>query len=245
MKIALIGYGKMGKMVEAIALRRGHEITCRIDKDNREEIDSEEFKNSDVAIEFSIPITAVENMEACFNRCVPVVCGTTGWLDRREEVERKCNESGGTLMHATNFSIGVNIFRRLNSYLCSIMEKFPQYEPRITEVHHIHKLDHPSGTAITLAEDIIRSDSRITSWQRSEDATGRSGELVIESERRGEVPGIHTIEWDSDVDTITISHSAKSREGFALGAVMAAEWLAGKTGVFTIDNMFDELLNKK
>lgn len=235
----------MGKMVEAVALRRGHEITCRIDKDNREDIDSEEFKNSDIAIEFSIPDTAVENMEACFNRHVPVVCGTTGWLDRREEVERKCIESGGTLMHSTNFSIGVNIFRRLNSYLSSIMEKFPQYQPRMTEVHHIHKLDHPSGTAITLAEDIIKSDSRITSWQRSEDATESQGELVIESERRGEVPGIHTIEWESDVDTITISHSAKSREGFALGAVMAAEWLAGKTGVFTIDNMFDELLNKK
>lgn len=243
MKIAIIGYGKMGRMIEKIAIERGHEISCRIDKDNISDFDSAAFAGSDAAIEFSTPATAVGNMEQCFRHGVPVVCGTTGWLQKQKEVEAECEKAGGTLMHATNFSIGVNIFRRLNSCLAKMMEKFPQYTPSMTEVHHIHKLDHPSGTAITLADDIIKADSRVNAWADAENAPADTSLLPIASERRGEVPGIHTIEWDSNVDTITITHSAKSREGFALGAVMAAEWLAGRKGVCTIDDMFGDILN--
>lgn len=241
MKIAIVGYGKMGRMIEGIALRRGHEISCRIDIDNPEEFNSEAFRNSDVAIEFTTPATAVENIEKCFAAGVPTVCGTTGWVNEtttaggKEEkmldvMRRRCEDGEGTLLWASNFSIGVNVFMAVNKYLARLLQRFPQYKPSMTEVHHIHKLDHPSGTAITLAEGIIENSPHVDGW--SEEEGGNN--LQITALREGEVPGIHTIKWDSDVDDITISHSAKSRAGFALGAVLAAEWLVGKTGFHTI-----------
>lgn len=245
MKIALIGYGKMGHMIETIALERGNEITCRIDRDNTSDFDSEAFRKSDVAIEFTTPGTAVENIERCFAAGVPVVCGTTGWTSRLDDMKALCDEGKGTLMWASNFSIGVNIFMAVNRTLARIMDSFPQYQPSMVETHHIHKLDHPSGTAITLAEQITENTARITGWVEPEPGKEHDGGLMeIEHIRRGEVPGIHTIKWDSDVDDITITHSAKSRAGFALGAVMAAEWLAGHKGYHSIGEMLNEITHQ-
>lgn len=246
MKIALIGYGKMGKMIEGIALERGNEISCRIDKDNQEDFNSDAFRNSDVAIEFTTPATAVENIEHCFKAGVPVVCGTTGWTARLDEMKQRCEKGEGTLLWASNFSIGVNIFMAVNRYLARIMNNFPGYTPRMVETHHIHKLDHPSGTAITLAEGIIDSTERIGGWEEIEETgNAEEGKLGIAHRREGEVPGIHTIIWDSSVDDISITHSAKSRAGFALGAVMAAEWLATRRGWHSIDEMMRDLINSK
>lgn len=249
MKIALIGYGKMGRMIEGIALERGNEITCRIDRDNPEDFDSEAFRSSEVAIEFTTPSTAVENIERCFRAGIPVVCGTTGWVNepsadgggtRLDEMHRICDEGKGTLMWASNFSIGVNIFMAVNRYLAGIMESFAQYSPSMTETHHVHKLDHPSGTAITLAEQIEASNRLVKGWVET-GTVHEEGVMEIGHVRRGEVPGIHTIVWNSPVDDITITHSAKSRAGFALGAVTAAEWLAGKRGFRTLGEMLDEI----
>lgn len=239
MKIALIGYGKMGRMIEKIALERGNDITCRIDAHNQEEFESEAFRNSDVAIEFTTPATAVANIERCFAAGVPVVCGTTGWTASLPLIKEQCERGEGTLMWASNFSVGVNIFMALNRYLADIMNRFPQYTPSMTEVHHIHKLDHPSGTAITLAEQLVEHTARIKGWEEPDDKTGAvtAQMLPVGHERRGEVPGIHSITWDSEADDITITHSAKSRAGFALGAVLAAEWLAGKKGWYSIGDM--------
>lgn len=239
MKIALIGYGKMGRMIEGIALDRGHEITCTIDKDNLYDFDSDAFRSSDVAIEFTTPATAFENIDKCFAAGIPVVCGTTGWTSRLDEIRRRCEAGEGTLLWASNFSIGVNVFNMVSKYLARIMDKLHQYTPSMTEVHHIHKLDHPSGTAITLAEGIVANTARIKGWKES----AEPDILQITALREGEVPGIHTIKWDSDVDDITITHSAKSRGGFALGAVMGAEWLAGKKGFRTIDEMMQSLIS--
>lgn len=246
MKIALIGYGKMGHIIERIAIERGNEITCRIDKDNTADFDSEEFRNSDVAIEFTTPATAVGNLERCFKTGVPVVCGTTGWTARLGEMRAECEAGRGTLLWASNFSIGVNIFMAVNRYLATIMNNFAQYTPRMVETHHVHKLDHPSGTAITLAEQIAACTDRIDGWVEPGDDRKHSADLMeIEHIRSGEVPGIHTIIWDSAVDDITITHSAKSRDGFALGAVMAAEWLAGKRGFHTLGEMLSEMTGQK
>lgn len=242
MKIALIGYGKMGHIIERIALERGNTITCRIDNDNQEEFDSEAFKGSDVAIEFTTPGTAEENIRRCFEAGVPVVCGTTGWTASLPEMRKICDEGKGTLMWASNYSIGVNIFMAVNRYLSKIMDKFPEYTPELTEVHHIHKLDHPSGTAITLAEQIVGNTARIEGWMEPTDEAPMPPYLLpVAHERRGEVPGIHTIVWRSEADEITISHSARSRDGFALGAVLAAEWLAGKKGYHEINELMDSL----
>ena len=243
MKLALIGYGKMGHMIERIARERGHEIVSIIDMENRADFDSDAFRSADCAIEFSIPASALGNIREAMTQGVPVVCGTTGWTAALPEVKQLCDKGNGTFLFASNFSVGVNIFMAVNRYLAKIMNGFPQYHPSMVETHHIHKLDHPSGTAITLAEEIVADTERIGGWKEP-DADGKStGDLsgdVLEIShiREGEVPGIHTIEWDSPVDTITISHSAKSREGFALGAVMAAEWLAGKKGFHTIGEVF-------
>lgn len=239
MKIALIGYGKMGHIIEKIALQRGHEVTCRIDRDNLEDFDTEAFRTSDVAIEFTTPATAEENVRKCFAAGVPVVCGTTGWTAALSEMKQLCDSGKGTLLWASNFSIGVNIFMAVNKYLARIMDKFPQYTPSLHEVHHVHKLDHPSGTAITLAEQLISETTRVQGWE--EEPASSTDLLPISHERRGEVPGIHTITWDSSVDYISITHSAKSREGFALGAVMAAEWLPSHPGFRTMDEMFADL----
>lgn len=245
MKIALIGYGKMGHIIERIALERGNEITCRIDKDNPEDFDSEAFRSSDVAIEFTTPSTAVGNIDRCFKAGVPVVCGTTGWTARLDEMRARCENGEGTLMWASNFSIGVNIFMAVNKYLAKLMNSFPQYSPSMVETHHIHKLDHPSGTAITLAEQIVEESVKVDDWKEpDEEGNVPEGKLRIDHIRSGEVPGIHTIIWDSAVDEISITHSAKSRDGFALGAVMAAEWLAGRKGFHSIDEMLSDLTGR-
>ncbi len=235
MKIALIGYGKMGRTIERIALSRGHEIVSVIDKDNQEDFNSDAFKSADVAIEFSMPSVAMDNYRRAFAAHVPVVAGTTGWLENMPEIKEACEKEGQTFFYASNFSIGVNIFFALNKYLAKIMNNYPAYNVRMEETHHIHKLDSPSGTAITLAEGIIDNLDRKSSWIESD--SPQPDQLEITAFRRDEVPGIHTIVYESDVDTISITHDAKSREGFALGAVVAAEFLKGKKGFLTMEDL--------
>lgn len=235
MKIALIGYGKMGKTIEQIALNRGHQIVSIVDINNPEEFQSANFKSADVAIEFTTPATAFDNYMKSFAADVPVVSGTTGWLDRIGEIKEKCAKEGKTFFYASNFSIGVNIFFALNKYLAKIMNNFPVYNISMTETHHIHKLDAPSGTAITLAEGILENVDRKERWtlETAEQPT----DLPIHAIREGEVPGIHEVTYESDVDYISIKHDAKSRAGFALGAVVAAEFTAGKKGFLGMDDM--------
>lgn len=240
MKIALIGYGKMGHAIERIALDRGHEIVAKIDIDNAADFDSPAFASADVAIEFTTPATAVDNYLRAFKAGVPVVSGTTGWVDKMPQIKEMCADKGATFFWTSNFSIGVNIFFALNKYLAAIMAKEPQYIPSMTEIHHIHKLDHPSGTAITLAEGVMENNPNLKSWTESENPA--QDELPIAHIREGEVPGTHIVKWDSPVDCITIEHRAKSREGFALGAVMAAEWISGKKGWLTMDMMMKDIL---
>lgn len=241
MNIALIGYGKMGHAIERIAKERGHKIVQIIDIDNADTaFDTPEFRSADVAIEFTTPTTALQNCLNAFAQGVPVVCGSTGWKDKMGEVRTLCDEGKATFFWTSNFSIGVNLFFAVNRYLASIMAPFPQYTPSMTEIHHIHKLDHPSGTAITLAEGIIDSCPRVEEWSEDRDDAKT---LLIDHIREGEVPGTHIIRWDSPVDTVTIEHRAKSREGFALGAVIAAEWTAGKRGWLTMDRMLESILH--
>ena len=236
MKIALIGYGKMGHMIEQIARERGHEIVSIIDIDNAEDFESETFATADVAIEFTAPQAAYNNVMKAFSKNVKVVSGSTGWIENhREEMDRLCREEGKTLFWASNFSVGMAIFQALNRYLANIMNQVPQYDVSMEETHHVHKLDHPSGTAITLAENIVKALDRKEGW--AEDTTA-SDQLRIDSIRRGEVPGIHTIRYDSPADCITISHDAHSRQGFALGAVLAAEYTAQHSGLLTTSDLF-------
>lgn len=236
MKIALIGYGKMGKTIERIALDRGHEIVSIIDIDNRSDFDSEAFKSADVAIEFTIPSMAFDNYMKCFDAGVPVVSGTTGWLDKMPEIKEKCEKEGKTFFYASNFSIGANILFTLNKYLAKIMNNFPEYNVHITETHHIHKLDAPSGTAISLAEDLLAEVERKKHWVLGEEKD--PADLPIAAIREGEVPGCHEIVYESEVDTIRIEHNAKSRAGLALGAVVAAEFTAGKKGFLSMSDLF-------
>ena len=249
MKIALIGYGKMGKMIEQIAKQRGHEIVCVIDIDNQQDFDSPAFASADVAIEFTNPTAAYGNYLRAFKHNVKVVSGSTGWMkEHGDDVRRMCTDGGQTLFWASNFSVGVAIFSAVNRYLAKIMNGFPQYDVRMEETHHVHKLDAPSGTAITLAEEIIDNLDRKTSWVKGEQhlADGtvsgtndvKPEELPIESIRRDEVPGIHTIMYDSDADCITIIHDAHSRKGFALGAVLAAEYTKDHKGLLTTSDLF-------
>lgn len=240
LNIALIGYGKMGHIIERIAKERGHNVTCIIDRDNTEDFNTVAFREADVAIEFSTPATAVNNILQCVNAGVPVVCGTTGWQAEYQAVCTAVTAHNASMLFGSNFSIGVNIFMALNRYLADVMNSFPQYCAELTETHHIHKLDHPSGTAVTLADELTERVERIRQWGEPCAVKITPAEMPVNFIRRGEVPGIHTITWDSDVDTISLTHSAKSREGFALGAVMAAEWLPGHKGVFSVSDMLSD-----
>lgn len=231
MKIALLGYGKMGKVIERIALERGHEIVLKKDEFNT----YDGLSTADVAIDFSVPSAAVSNISACFNSNVPVVSGTTGWLEHYDEMIALCNEKKGGFISSSNFSLGVNIFFGLNEYLAKIMNQFDSYKVSMEEIHHIHKLDAPSGTAISLAQGVIEN-SNYTEWTLNE---AKNNQIHIEAKRIGEVPGTHTVNYDSAIDSIEIKHTAHNREGFALGAVIAAEWLAGKQGIFSMKDVLN------
>ena len=236
MKIALIGYGKMGKEIERIALSRGHEIVCIIDINNRQDFDSDAFRSADVAIEFTAPSVAYGNCIEAFRQGVKVVSGSTGWInEHREEMKSLCDE-GKTLFWSSNFSLGVAIFSALNKYLARIMDQFPNYDVSMTETHHVHKLDAPSGTAITLAEGIIENLGRKDKWVKEQ--ANAADELPIHSIREGEVAGIHSIRYDSEADSITITHDAKNRKGFALGAVLAAEYTHLHQGFLGMGDLF-------
>lgn len=237
MRIALLGYGKMGKLIERIATDRGHQVVLKVDEQNRSKCMDEELKRADLAIEFSVPAVAVENYKWCFDNHLPVVSGTTGWLARWEEVVSYCREKEGSFFYASNFSIGVNLFFHLNQYLAKLMGNFGDYKVFIEETHHIHKLDAPSGTAITLAEGIVGNHPRYNSWQLNQGISVPQEVLPVTAKRMGEVPGTHAVLYKSVVDEIEIRHEALSREGFAQGAVLAAEFLSGKTGVYGMDDM--------
>ena len=249
MKIALIGYGKMGHMIEEIARQRGHEIVCIIDVNNPKDFDSEAFSSADVAIEFTNPTAAYDNYLKAFKHHVKVVSGSTGWMkDHKADVEALTKDGQQTLFWASNFAIGVVIFEAVNRYLAKIMNGFPQYDVTMEEIHHVHKLDAPSGTAITLAEEIIENLDRKTEWVKGfqhnadgkEEGTNHVSpeKLPIASIRRDEVPGIHSIQYNSDADAITITHDAHNRKGFALGAVLAAEYTKDHTGLLTTSDLF-------
>lgn len=238
MKIALIGYGKMGKEIEKIALQRGHEIIFKFDISNQKDFTVNNLKMADVALEFTQPDAAYDNFLACFDAGVPVVSGTTGWLDKIENIKDRC-KSGSTFFYASNFSLGVNLFFKLNKKLGELMNKIEGYDLDITEIHHTEKKDAPSGTAITLAEDILNVYNRKDKWVKYSEQKSdvNDSELVIRSIRKDKVPGTHTIKFESDVDYIEITHSAKSREGFAKGAVLAAEYAFDKKGFLTMDDL--------
>lgn len=235
MNIALIGYGKMGKEIEKIAIERGHSIVLTIDINNPQDLTEVNLKKADVAIEFTTPTTACNNYISCFNAGTPVVSGTTGWLDRFDEITKLCNEKQGGFFYASNYSLGVNIFFELNRKLAAIMNNFPSYDVCVEEAHHNQKLDAPSGTAISIAKDILANIERKKSWRLNEFKS--TDELQVVSKRLGTVPGTHVVEYDSPDDTIEIRHSAKSRRALAFGAVIAAEFLKGKQGVFSMKDL--------
>ena len=232
MKIALIGYGKMGKEIEKIATDRKHEICLKIDTDEDWKNSGHLLKDADVAIEFSMPVCVLDNIKKCFEADVPVVVGTTGWHNQIESVKEECLKKNHSLMYGSNFSIGVNIFFEINRRLAKLMNEYADYKVSIEEIHHTTKLDAPSGTAISLANDIMKLLERKEKWVNTN--SDKSKELEIISKRIENVPGTHIITYDSDVDTIEIKHTVKSRKGLAVGAVLAAEWLAGKKGFFEV-----------
>ncbi len=235
MKIALIGYGKMGKTIEEIAVSGGHTIVLKVSIDNLEDNTVERIREADVAIEFTGPESAFDNIIRCLDAGVPVVSGSTGWLSKLEEARQYCVRKNGAFLYASNFSIGVNIFFELNKRLAALMAPHPEYEPRITEIHHTEKRDSPSGTAITLAEQLLEKIQRKKEWVNH--ISDNLDELEILSERVDPAPGIHTIEYNSAIDTITITHTAHSRRGFAAGAVLAAEFIASKKGLFRMSDV--------
>ena len=244
MKIALLGYGKMGRIIEQFAIDRGHQIVLKIDAFNLSELTHENLQKADVAIDFSTPDSALANIQTCFDAGVPLVIGTTGWYDHIPEVKAKCEKSNNTLLYASNFSIGVNVFFFVNKVLAKIMNRYAQYDVLVEEIHHTHKLDSPSGTAITIADGIIGELDRKNRWVNDlvgegEDVVAKPEQLLIESHRIEEVPGTHTVIYSSEVDDIEFKHKAHSRAGFALGAVVAAEWLKDKKGFYSIGDMFD------
>ena len=235
MNIALIGYGKMGKAIEEIAVSRGHSIVLTVGLENLEDNTIDKIKTADVAIEFTGPESAYDNIIRCLDAGVPVVCGSTGWLARIDEVRQYCLKKNGTFLYASNFSVGVNLFFELNKRLAALMADHPEYEPRITEIHHTQKRDAPSGTAITLAEQLLQKIHRKKGWVNH--ISDNLDELEILSERVDPAPGIHTIAYDSDIDTITITHTAHNRRGFATGAVLAAEFVASRKGIYQMSDV--------
>lgn len=235
MKIALIGYGKMGKEIEQILIARGHTIPLIIDLNNTNDLDAAHLQKVDVAIEFTTPSTAYGNVVKCLEAGVPVVCGTTAWLDNLPQVEQLCKEKNGAFFYASNYSIGVNIFFEINRRLAQLMNRFGEYDVTIEETHHTQKKDAPSGTAVTLAEGVLENLDRKQKWVCG--TTTVPEELEIVAIRRSVVPGTHTVTYESDVDALSITHMAKSRRGFALGAVLAAEFLHGKTGIFSMKDL--------
>ena len=232
MKIALLGYGRMGKAIEKIAENRGHQIVARWD----ENFQNDPLAEADVAINFSVPSAAVSNIQAAFGHQVPVVCGTTGWLDAYETITQQAQAENCGFLYASNFSVGVNLFFALNQHLAKLMAPYPEYQASLEEIHHVHKLDAPSGTAITLAEGILKNDPRYSEWSLT---AQQEHQLPIEALREPDVPGTHTVSYQSPIDTLEIRHEAHSREGFALGAVIAAEWLAGKSGIFSMNDVLN------
>jgi len=232
MRIALIGYGKMGKIIEKIAIARGHQVVLKVTEDTKDF----NISLADIAIDFSVPNAAVQNISNCFSHGVPVICGTTGWLKDYNSIISLCKETDGAFIYASNFSLGVNIFFELNKHLAKMMQGLSEYKVNIEEIHHTQKLDAPSGTAITLAEGIIEN-SNYQTWEL-EDAINNES-IPINAKRLDNVPGTHTINYEANVDKIAISHQAHNREGFALGAVVAAEWLRGKTGIFTMKDVLN------
>ena len=235
MKIALLGYGKMGKEIEQIALKRNHEIVAKVDISNSSDFSVQKLKNADVAIEFSIPESAINNIYKCFDANVPVVVGTTGWLKKLDEVKKKCNEKKQGLFYSSNYSIGVNIFFKLNSHLAKIMNVYEDYDVSLEEIHHAQKLDAPSGTGISLANQVLEEVKRKKKFVNN--APENMDDLVILSKREGEVPGTHIVTYNSAVDKIEIKHEAYSRKGFALGAVIAAEFMKNKKGIYGMDDL--------
>jgi 4-hydroxy-tetrahydrodipicolinate reductase len=231
MRIALFGYGKMGQMIEQIALNRDHEIVAKIDE-HTQNID---FSSMDVAIDFSMPEAAFSNITKCLENNVPIISGTTGWLDKYQDAVTLCKSKNGAFIYASNFSLGVNIFFELNNYLAKMMQNLPEYKVSLEEIHHTQKLDAPSGTAITLAEGVI-SNSEYTHWKLDDDS---NNSLPITSKRIGKTPGTHTVKYNNVVDNIEIKHTAHNREGFALGAVTAAEWIIGKAGIFSMRDVLN------
>ena len=233
MKILLLGYGKMGAIIENMAIERGHTIAAKISSKNKSELNDLKSSEVDVAIEFSQPEAAFSNISYCLNNQIPVLSGTTGWLEKREQVETMCREKKGTFFYASNFSIGVNLFFKLNEQLAQMMNNFEEYQAEIEETHHVHKKDAPSGTAISLAEGVIKNVDRLNDWKLDEEDTKS---LTIKAHREDEVPGTHSVLYSSEIDDIEIKHTAHSRAGFAKGAVMVAEWLKDKTGVLSMDD---------
>ncbi|HTK20983.1 MAG TPA: 4-hydroxy-tetrahydrodipicolinate reductase [Mucilaginibacter sp.] len=247
MNIALLGYGKMGKIIEKIATDRKHNIVLKIDHDNQHELTAENLKKADAVIEFTTPASVLSNIQHCFDVCVPVVVGTTGWYEHLAQVKQNCDDSGSTLLYASNFSVGVNIFFHINRKLAKLMNNYPYYDVQVEEIHHTQKLDSPSGTAITIAEGIIDNLDRKKEWMNvltaegndADDSSLKNEQVLIESFRIDSVPGTHTVIYDSEVDTIEFKHTAHNRNGFALGAVLAAEWVHNKKGFFSVQEMFN------
>ena len=244
MKIAILGFGKMGQIIEQFAMERGHDVVLKVNADNLEELTVSNLKNADVAIDFSTPDCVLQNIALCFDAGVAIVVGTTGWYGRLQEVKNQCVEGNNTLLYASNFSVGVNVFFFVNRVLAKIMNRYPQYEVQVEEIHHTEKLDSPSGTAMSIAEGIIGELNRKNEWvneligSHSELIT-KPDQLLIESHRIEDVPGTHTVIYSSEVDDIEFKHKAHSRAGFALGAVLAAEWVYGKNGFYNVTDMFD------
>ena len=235
MKIALIGYGKMGHEIEAIAKERNHQVVLTIDKDNPQDLSPEKLSMADVAIEFTSPHTAFTNVTACFNAGVPVVSGSTGWISQMQEAEELCRKANGGFFYASNYSVGVNIFFRVNKLLASLMAKAPDYTLEVEETHHTQKLDAPSGTAITLAEVIATEMPTKEGWTM--DSEEKQAKILIKAFREGSVPGTHSVFYESGVDKITFTHEAKNRKGLAMGAILAAEFMVGKKGVFGMNDL--------